>query len=182
MVHGAYHVAIHVDDGAYGPWVVEWLLPTAMQEFLIVCVRGIDLLQADRIFTKVKVGTKRRGLPARAPSREPGIRLRRFDRVLVKPPVGVGAMSLNFPGIEVVCWIVSRSFIVSVLLGKSTIPCVCGRRGTFDDLVHSLERKVPTWRHILLVNMTLAPLRNRVMSLSPVAMDIWCGVDGYGMD
>ena len=182
MVHGAYHVAIHVDNGTYGPWVVAWLLPTITQGSLLVCARRMDLLQADRIFTKVEAATKRRGLPARAPPREPGIRLRRFDRVLVKPPVSVGAMPLNFPGVKVVRWVVSRSFIVSVPLGKSTILCVCGRRGAFDDLGHSLERKGPTWRHILLANMTLAPLRNRVMDLSPVAMDIWCGIDGYGMD
>ena len=96
--------------------------------------------------------------------------------------MSVGAMPLNFPGVKVMRWVVSGSFIVSVPLGKSTRLCVCGRRGAFDDLVHSLERKVPTWRHILLANMMLAPLGNRVMSLSFVAMDIWCGIDGDGVD
>ncbi len=161
MVYGADHLAIRVHDGAYGPWVVGWVFPTAMQELRIVRSRGTNFLQADRIFAKVEVVTKRRGLLARAPSRKPGIRLRWFDGVFEESPIGVRAMSLNFPGVEVVCWIFSRSFVVSVPLGKSPVSCVCRRGGTFDDLVHSLERKVPTWRHILLVNAMSATIRKK---------------------
>ncbi len=174
MVYGAYHVAIHIDDGAYGPWVIGRLVPSPTQQMLVLWSRSIDLLQAGRFLAEVEVATKWQRWPAWAVSRGLKIRLRRFDRILVETFIGLGAMSLDFPGIEVVRRVISRSFIVSVSFGEFAClkTCVWDRRGTFDDFVHSFEWEVSTWRHILLANMTLAILRESVMNLGTVVMDL----------